>query len=73
MSSIIFKTPPDREGLSVSQACEIAGIGRTTLYEALASGELAARKIGRRLIILRSDLSAWMAALPRFQSAGRQV
>jgi excisionase family DNA binding protein len=35
-----------REGLSVFEACAVAGIGRTKLYEAIATGELVARKFG---------------------------
>ncbi len=53
-----------REGLSISEACRIAGIGRTKLYEAITNGTLTARKYGKRTIILRSDLQAFLAALP---------
>ena len=53
-----------REGLSVTEACAIAGIGRTKIYEASSSGALKARKFGKRRIILRSDLHAFLAALP---------
>src|SRR5262245_48682322 len=37
-----------REGLSVSEACEIAGLGRTKLCEAIGAGRLKARKYGKR-------------------------
>ena len=53
-----------REGLSVSEACTMAGIGRTKIYQAITSGELVARKYGKRTIILRRDLHAFLAALP---------
>ena len=53
-----------REGLSVAEACAIAGIGRTKIYEAIASGALKARKFGKRRIILRGDLHTFLAALP---------
>jgi excisionase family DNA binding protein len=53
-----------REGLSVAEACAIAGVGRTKIYEAISSGALKARKFGKRRIILRSDLHAFLAALP---------
>jgi excisionase family DNA binding protein len=53
-----------REGLSVTEACAVAGIGRTKIYEAISSGALKARKFGKRRIILRSDLHAFLAALP---------
>jgi excisionase family DNA binding protein len=53
-----------REGLSVVEACRIAGIGRTKVYEAIADGRLKARKFGKRTIILRSELQDFLAALP---------
>jgi excisionase family DNA binding protein len=53
-----------REGISISEVCTIAGIGRTKIYQAIASGELVARKYGKRTIILRQDLQAFLAALP---------
>ncbi|WP_188910935.1 helix-turn-helix domain-containing protein [Salinarimonas ramus] len=52
-------------GLGVSDAARAAGVGRTAVYEALKSGALVARKLGRRTIILIDDLNAWLASLPR--------
>ena len=52
------------EGLSIVEACRVAGIGRTTLYEAIANGRLKARKLGQRTIILRSDLQCFLRHLP---------
>lgn len=54
----------NREGLSIIEAAAIAGIGRTKLYESINSGELVARKFGKRRIILRDDLRQFLAALP---------
>jgi excisionase family DNA binding protein len=48
----------------VAEACAIAGISRSKLYEVMAAGDLVARKLGRRRIILRSDLSRFLDALP---------
>ena len=53
-----------REGLSVAEACAVAGIGRTKFYEAIANGSLRARKFGKRTIILRSDLQEFLSELP---------
>ena len=53
-----------REGLSIAEACAMAGIGRTKLYAAIASGNLRARKLGKRRIILRSDLHQFLESLP---------
>jgi excisionase family DNA binding protein len=62
-----------REGLSVFEACAVAGIGRTKLYEAIATGELVARKFGKRRIILRDDLRQFLAALPVDNQTGKPL
>ena len=48
---------------SIAQACEVANIGRTSIYEAINSGELIARKNGRRTVILSDDLRRWLQSL----------
>lgn len=53
-----------REGLSIGEACSVAGIGRTKIYEAISDGTLKARKFGKRTIILRGDLQEFLNALP---------
>ena len=52
------------EGLSLPEACRVAGIGRTKIYEAIGNGHLTARKCGKRTIILRTDLERFLTALP---------
>lgn len=53
--------------LSPEQAAEAAGIGRTQLFQLIRSGELKARKCGRRTIILRNELNEWLQSLPTRQ------
>ena len=52
------------EGLSVPEACRIAGLGRTKIYEAITAGRLKARKVGKRTLILRADLDSFLNSLP---------
>jgi excisionase family DNA binding protein len=49
---------------SIAQACEIANIGRTSIYDAIKSSKLIARKNGRRTVILAEDLHRWLQDLP---------
>jgi excisionase family DNA binding protein len=60
----------DQIGFSVAEAAKKAGVGRSTIYEELASGRLRARKLGRRTIILKSDHQEWLASLPTLKPSG---
>jgi excisionase family DNA binding protein len=53
-----------KEGLSVQEACAVAGLGRTKIYEAITDGRLKARKCGKRTLILRDELRQFLASLP---------
>jgi excisionase family DNA binding protein len=55
------------EGLTLGEASVVSGIGRTKLYEAIARGELIARKYGSRTIVLKSDLLRFLTSLPEVQ------
>jgi excisionase family DNA binding protein len=63
---------PDLEqlGYSIAEAAKAAGVGRSTIYEQIASGRLHARKLGRRTIILKSDYREWLASLPKLKPSG---
>jgi excisionase family DNA binding protein len=53
---------------SIPEACASSRIGRTTLYEAIRTGELRAVKRGRRTLILFEDLRSWITNLPTVAS-----
>lgn len=50
--------------LSIREACEAAGVGRTVLYEDIAKGRLVAHKRGRRTLIKVIELERWLDELP---------
>ena len=53
-----------RLGLSIDDACQVSGIGRTKIYQAIGSGELIAKKAGRRTIITPKHLASYIDNLP---------
>ncbi len=53
----------------IRQVCELSGLCRATIYAAIRSGKLKARKQGTRTLVLRDDLHAWLKRLPVFGAA----
>jgi excisionase family DNA binding protein len=59
----MHETPlPERKTLSVEEAAEALGIGRTLAYEAVRRGEIPTVRIGRRLLVPRAALDHLLAA-----------
>jgi excisionase family DNA binding protein len=55
---------PQRLAYTIPQACTVSGIGRTSLYATIRSGELVAHKIGRRTVVIAEDLKSWLQSRP---------
>jgi excisionase family DNA binding protein len=53
-------TAADRLAVSPAGAARLAGVGRTTIYEAISSGALRSLKIGKRRLILIVSLRDWL-------------
>ncbi|RWD62554.1 MAG: helix-turn-helix domain-containing protein [Mesorhizobium sp.] len=56
-------------GLTIEEAVDRSGIGRTKIFQAIKDGKLTARKAGRRTIILSEDLSNFLKSLPVREAA----
>ena len=54
----------ERLSVSPEESSALTGIGLTSIREAISSGDLKAKKHGRRTIILPDDLRGWLKTLP---------
>jgi hypothetical protein len=50
---------------SIDQLSEMAGVGRSFLYEEVKASHLVLTKAGRRSIVLHDDVVAWLTNLPK--------
>ena len=55
---------------SVSDLKQATGLGRTTIYAAIKSGTLPARKLGRRTVLLDAEVRQWLSTLARLGPTG---
>ena len=46
---------------TVDEVAEILGISRSATYECIARGEIPAKRLGRRVVVVRSALEAFLA------------
>lgn len=51
---------PHREWISYAEATELVGLGRTTLWKLVGTGEIEVARVGRAVRINRQSLSAYM-------------
>jgi excisionase family DNA binding protein len=51
---------------SIEEVQNLTGLGRTKVYAAINAGVLRARKFGKRTIILKEDLEAFLASLETY-------
>jgi excisionase family DNA binding protein len=50
--------------VTLRQASEMTGLGKTTFYELFKEKKLSRRKVGRRTVILMTELSQFIDTLP---------
>jgi hypothetical protein len=49
----------------IAEVCKLTGLGRTSIYDAIKSGELVARKWKRCTIVLGDDLARFLNNLSK--------
>jgi excisionase family DNA binding protein len=62
-----------RMALSIPESCKLSGIGRSKLYQAIQTGALRARKLGKKTLILPEDLQQWLVDLPSYEPKRPQI
>lgn len=56
----VMSTAPQSVVMSVQQFCEWSSIGRTKVYEEIATHRLKTLKVGRRRLIKRDEAQRWL-------------
>jgi excisionase family DNA binding protein len=59
--------------LSIEEVITATKIGRTSIYEAINSGKLQAKKLGKRTIILKDDLDNFLSNLKAYPANSKGV
>lgn len=54
--------------IPLAEAARLSGVGRSTLYNEIALGNLEAHKVGRRTIVTMENLRAWLASRESFHT-----
>ena len=54
-----------RQAFSISELAAVGPLSRSLIYKAIRDGNLVARKVGDRTIVLAADWDAFLQALPR--------
>lgn len=54
-------SPSERPALSVAETAEMLGISRWLVQQAVRDGSLPSVRVGRRILIPRGRLDAWLA------------
>jgi excisionase family DNA binding protein len=65
MSAIPTDPSAERIAYSVDEAAQILGLSRDLLYDQMRRGKLRYLKVGRRRLITRQNLEAFLAAMAR--------
>ena len=58
------QTTSDRAAFSIAEVIARTGLGRDTVYGLIRDGQFVARKVGRRTLVVNSDLEKFLTSLP---------
>jgi excisionase family DNA binding protein len=50
-----------KEVMSVEEAMQFLGIAKGTLYKLTSKGQIPFKKVGKRLVFLRTELTQWLS------------
>jgi len=59
----------DPKAYTVREVCELLGISRAMFYKLVKARKLVPRKLGRRTVVPKTALEAFMADLPILDTA----
>lgn len=62
-------TPERKLSYTAKQVAQMTGLSRSTIYELIASGDLQAVQVGRRVLVRAESLEAWFSRLPDHEPA----
>jgi excisionase family DNA binding protein len=54
-----------RDAFTVAEVCHRTGISKDSAYALIRTGELPARRLGKRLLVTEQDLRRFLGRLPR--------
>ena len=63
------RRPKESLTVTVREACELLGFGKTCFYRAIREGRLPAKKWGKRTIVMRTDIEHFLDNLPSHEQA----
>jgi hypothetical protein len=63
--SKLSEEPASPRAYRIDDVCAMTRLGRTSVYSAIKTGELVARKWNRRTIVLAEDLAMFLNSLPK--------
>ena len=62
-----------QQSLSINDVQSCTGLGRTKIYSLIGTGELKARKLGKRTFVLKSDLEDFLNNLESYPSENQEA